>query len=87
MLFLLLNYIVLRALRKIDVHLISTLVNKSLYYKFFQNKPTESICVDQQNQSKQTNKQNVRNIHQHKQTVLSFQCCVLIDQRPIARLK
>jgi len=32
MLLLLLNYIVLRALWKIDVHLISTLVNKSLYY-------------------------------------------------------
>jgi len=29
---LLLNYVVLRALWKIDVHLISTLVNKSLYY-------------------------------------------------------
>jgi len=28
----LLNYVVLRALWKIDVHLISTLVNKSLYY-------------------------------------------------------
>jgi len=28
---LLLNYVVLRALWKIDVHLISTLVNKSLY--------------------------------------------------------
>ena len=33
MLLLLLNYVVLRALWKIDVHLISTLVNKSLYYK------------------------------------------------------
>ena len=32
MLLLLLNYVVLRALWKIDVHLISTLVNKSLYY-------------------------------------------------------
>jgi len=32
MLSLLLNYVVLRALWKIDVHLISTLVNKSLYY-------------------------------------------------------
>jgi len=31
MLFLLLNYVVLRALWKIDVYLISTLVNKSLY--------------------------------------------------------
>ena len=30
MLLLLLNYVVLRALWKIDVHLISTLVNKSL---------------------------------------------------------
>jgi len=28
----LLDYVVLRALWKIDVHLISTLVNKSLYY-------------------------------------------------------
>jgi len=28
----LLNYVVLRALWKIDVYLISTLVNKSLYY-------------------------------------------------------
>jgi len=34
MLLLLLNYIVLRALRKIDVHLISTPVNKSLYYYY-----------------------------------------------------
>jgi len=33
MLLLLLNYVVLRALWKIDVHLISTLVNKSLCYK------------------------------------------------------
>jgi len=32
MLLLLLNYVVLRALWKIDVYLISTLVNKSLYY-------------------------------------------------------
>jgi len=32
MLLLLLNYVVLRALWKIDVHLISTLVNKNLYY-------------------------------------------------------
>jgi len=32
MLLLLLNYVVLRALWKIDVHLISILVNKSLYY-------------------------------------------------------
>jgi len=32
MLLLLLNYVVLRALLKIDVYLISTLVNKSLYY-------------------------------------------------------
>ena len=31
-LLLLLNYVVLRALWKIDVHLISTLVNRSLYY-------------------------------------------------------
>jgi len=32
MLLLLLNYVVLRALWKIDVYLISTLVNKRLYY-------------------------------------------------------
>jgi len=32
MLLLLLNYVVLRALWKINVHLISTLVNKSFYY-------------------------------------------------------
>ena len=32
MLLLLLNYVVLWALWKIDVHLISTLVNKSLYF-------------------------------------------------------
>jgi len=31
----LLNYVVLRALWKIDVHLISTLVNKSLYYYYY----------------------------------------------------
>ena len=29
-----LNYVVLRALWKIDVHLLSTLVNKSLYYYY-----------------------------------------------------
>ena len=38
MLLLLLNYVVLRALWKIDVHLISTLVNKSLYYSLFKYK-------------------------------------------------
>jgi len=32
MVLLLLNYVVLMALWKIDVHLISTIVNKSLYY-------------------------------------------------------
>ena len=32
---LLLNYVVLRALWKLDVHLISTLVNKSLYYYYY----------------------------------------------------
>jgi len=32
LLLLLLNYVVLRVLWKIDVHLISTLVNKSLYF-------------------------------------------------------
>jgi len=32
MLLLLFNYVVLRALWKIDVNVISTLVNKSLYY-------------------------------------------------------
>jgi len=35
MLLLLLNYVVLWALWKIDVHLISTLVNKSLYYYYY----------------------------------------------------
>jgi len=35
MLLLLLNYVVLGALWKIDVHLISTLVNKSLYYYYY----------------------------------------------------
>jgi len=35
MLLLLLNYFVLRALWMIDVHLISTLVNKSLYYYYY----------------------------------------------------
>jgi len=35
MLLLLLNYVVLRALWTIDVHLISTLVNKSLYYYYY----------------------------------------------------
>ena len=35
MLLLLLNYVVLRALWKIDVHLISTLVNKSLYSYYY----------------------------------------------------
>jgi len=34
MLLLLLIYVVLRALWKIDVYLISTLVNKSLYYYY-----------------------------------------------------
>ena len=35
MLLLLLNYVVLRVLWKINVHLISTLVNKSLYYYYY----------------------------------------------------
>ena len=35
MLLLLLNYVVLRALWKIDVHLISTVVNKGLYYYYY----------------------------------------------------
>jgi len=35
MLLLLLIYVVLRALWKIDVYLISTLVNKSLYYYYY----------------------------------------------------
>ena len=35
MLLLLLNYVVLRALWKIDEHLISTLVNKILYYYYY----------------------------------------------------
>jgi len=34
MLLLLLNYVVLRALWKIDLNLLSTLVNKSLYYYY-----------------------------------------------------
>jgi len=34
MLLLLLNYVVLRALWEIDIYLISTLVNKSLYYYY-----------------------------------------------------
>jgi len=35
MLLLLLNFVVLRALWKIDVHLISTIVNKSLYLHYY----------------------------------------------------
>ena len=35
MLLLLLNYVVLTALCKIDVHLISTLFNKSLYHYYY----------------------------------------------------
>jgi len=35
MLLLLLNYVVLRVIWKIDVYLISTLVNKSLYYYYY----------------------------------------------------
>ena len=35
MLLLLLNYIVLKALWKIDVYLISTLVNESIYYYYY----------------------------------------------------
>ena len=35
MLLLLLNYVVLRALWEIDEHLISTLVDKSLYYYYY----------------------------------------------------
>jgi len=35
MLLLLLNYVRLSALWKIDVYLISTLVNKSLYYQYY----------------------------------------------------
>jgi len=35
MLLLLLNYVVLKALWKIDVHPISTIVNKSLYYYYY----------------------------------------------------
>jgi len=34
MLLLLLNYVVFRALWKIDVHPINTLVNKSIYYNY-----------------------------------------------------
>jgi len=40
MLLLLLNYVVLRALWKIDANLISTLVNKSLYYYLYVNTGT-----------------------------------------------
>jgi len=47
MLLLLLNYVVLRALWKIDVNLISTLVNKSLYYYYnyvpFRSVPFRSV--------------------------------------------
>jgi len=39
MLLLLLIYVVLMALCKIDVHLISTLVNKSLYYYYYPGVP------------------------------------------------
>jgi len=35
MLLLLFNYVVLKALWKIDIHLISTLVNKSLCYYYY----------------------------------------------------
>jgi len=50
MLLLLLNYVVLRALWKIDVHLISTLVNKSLvcvrvHLKFNRFTGTFPTCV------------------------------------------
>jgi len=43
MLLLLLNYVVLRALWKIDVHLISTLVNKSLYTIITINNPLDQL--------------------------------------------
>ena len=43
MLLLLLSYVVLRALWKIDVHLISTLVNKSLYYYHY-NTNVDRLC-------------------------------------------
>jgi len=53
MLLLLLNYVVLRAVWKIDVHLISTLVNnkKSLYYCMAKitkeaNQRTESVILE-----------------------------------------
>jgi len=39
----LLNYVVLRALWKIDVNLISTLVNKSLYYYYYNLRETLSV--------------------------------------------
>jgi len=51
MLLLLLNYVVLRTLWKIDVYLISTLVNKSLYYKcvltqrYTQSQVVACLCV------------------------------------------
>ena len=38
MVLLLLTYVVLRALCKIDVHLISTLVHKSLYYYYYKQR-------------------------------------------------
>jgi len=41
MLLLLLNYVVLRALWKIDVDLISTLVNKSIYHYYYYSKESE----------------------------------------------
>ena len=48
MLLLLLNYVVLRALWKIDVHLISTLVNKSLYYYYYIYDVAINIICDYQ---------------------------------------
>jgi len=44
MLLLLLNYVVLRALGKINVHLISTLVNKSLCYCLYYYVSVLNIC-------------------------------------------
>jgi len=45
MLLLLLIYVVLRALWKIDVYLISTLVNKNLYYTSLSKTCNRSIYV------------------------------------------
>jgi len=45
MMVLVLNYVVLRALWKIDVYLISTLVNKSLYYYYMESVTDLITCI------------------------------------------